>query len=237
MEDGAPEISERELAEKITFLHINMGLGFRKVAKELASEGIQVSKDKAHRLYHKYTATQKINTEQELTDEETELLDQNIRERERTVKLAKTKDEKRRRFATLIVLEYDASFERRRELFQNKAALLDFTKKVMPITNPALWLRLTNSCALEKIDLAEVIQDAIGNQADYEEVRMEYKKERRDYLLDEYLCLCIEDWFLQHQEEEDEEENEDSMENGSVDKYGGYHKDGWYHIPIPREPP
>jgi hypothetical protein len=40
---------------------------------------------------------------------------------------------------------------------------------------------------------------------------MERKKENRDYLVDEHLCLYIEDWLLQHQEEESEEEPEDSV--------------------------
>ena len=74
------------------------------------------------------------------------------------------------------------------------------------IPHPALWLRITNFCSVEKINLADAIQGTIGNQADYEETRKGYKKENYDYLVDEHLCLRIEDWLLQQQTEQIEED-------------------------------
>ena len=202
-------LSERELAEKIVQLHDEMGLGFRKVARKFGSEGVEISKDKAHRLYRKYRAPSKTNLEQEIMDEELKLLVEEEEETEKKIKLEQLKDEKRRRIALLLVQEAEASFKVRKGLFEHKAKLLCFSEKVLPVVNPALWLRLTNFCSQEKIDLVDAIQKAIGSQADYEEIRADYKKTGIDRFLDEHLCLYLRDSLERQQDEQVEEDNVD----------------------------
>lgn len=202
------QISERELAEKIIFLHDYLRLGFRKIAEKLTSRGFKMSKDKAHRLYHEYR-THSVDVEE---DEELKQLKEAEMEGQKRLRLLRQKEERRKCIAILAVEEVDAKFERRQELFEDKEALLRFARTVLPVINPALWLRLTNFCNIEEVDLAEAILDAVGSQADYEEVRMERKKENRNYLFDEHLCLYIEDWLLQQQGEELDEEAGDSVD-------------------------
>jgi hypothetical protein len=190
------QISERELADKIIYMHDVLGLGFRRIATELG-----ISKDRAFRLYHKYKPAQKVNTEQEISGRETKLLDQNIKKREQNVHLAKIKHEKRKQIAILMIQEAEVSFERRRELFENKKALLDFAEKVLPVINPPLWLRLEEVCDIIRIGLDDALQDAIGSQIEFEEMRMESLNEDDKYLFDEHLALRLEDWLLEQEEE------------------------------------
>jgi hypothetical protein len=208
LEHQSPGISERELADKIIYLHDVLGLGFRRIAKELG-----ISKDMAFRVYHKYKPAQKVNTEQEIADKETKLLDQDIKEREQNVHRAKIKHEKRKQIAILTVQEAEVSLEHRRELFEDKVALLEFAQNVLPHINPALWLQLVDFCSKKNIDLENGIHEAIGLQSDYEEIRKDAQRENRAYFLDEYLQMQIEEWLSQQQNEELEKETEDSGNN------------------------
>ncbi len=48
------KIQERELALRIVHMHDDLGMGFRRCAKELRSQGYKVNKDSANRLYNMY---------------------------------------------------------------------------------------------------------------------------------------------------------------------------------------
>ena len=64
-ETGVTDISEKELAERIIYMHDTLGLGFRRIAGELTSEGISISKDKVFRLYHKYKKSETTRAEED----------------------------------------------------------------------------------------------------------------------------------------------------------------------------
>jgi hypothetical protein len=116
------------LPGKSFFLHDVLGLGFRRIAGKLASEGIKISKDQANRLYHKYK-TQNADVE-----EDTEL--KQLREAEtkaqKRLRLLRQKEERRKCIAILAVEEVDAKFKHRQKLFENKKSLLRFAKNVLP---------------------------------------------------------------------------------------------------------
>jgi len=243
MESQPKHISERDLAERIIYLHDVEGLGFRKIARKLTPEGIKMSKDKAHRLYGKYVAAE-INTDSEVTDEELNHLDQTEKEVTRSVKLARVKNEKRRRIAGLIVQEAEASLELRIKLFQDKAALLGFAEKVLPVVSPTIWLQLRDYCAMENISIADSLHHAIGSQAAYEEARMDYKREERDYLLDEHLCIRLWDVLMPNQEDESQEESEVAVAPESINKEAEFvtvtiprEEDTWVDLWIPVDEP
>lgn len=197
-------MSERELAERIIYLHDIVGLGFRKIVKKLRSEGIEISKDKAFRLYHKYKPVQ-ANTE-EIVDKEIEFFNQEIQKREQNVKLAQTKDEKRRRIAALIVEEKMTSFEKRKQLFSDADELLKFAEIVMPIVDPMLWDEFKEFCEEQGYALANAVVTAIGKQRYFEDQLAEGASEKQS--LDQYLREQIEESLDAWKEEDKEESSE-----------------------------
>lgn len=195
MKNEASSISERELAEKVQFLK-NQGLGYRRIGKRLG-----ISKDRAFRLDHKYMTTQEIDTGQEIMDQEiAEIGGLEIEIKER-IEIAGERTERKWRLKSLLVQEADSSFERRQELFEDKMALLDFTQKVIPLANPALWLRLKKVCKIFEISAENALQEAIGPQEEYEETRMESLDDEGEYPLDQHLCLCLRNWLSEQEEQ------------------------------------
>lgn len=193
MENEASSISERELAEKIRFLK-NQGLGYRRIGKQL-----EISKDRAFRLDHKYKTAQKIDTEQEITDQELAKLGELEKDAWMKTEIARKKRQKRWNIASLLVQQLDADFQARQQLFKDKKKLLAFAKKTIPEINPTLWLLLNEFCEAEKIDVADALKNAVGPQTDYEDVRMQAIEDDDEYYLDEYFCDCLKEWLLEKQ--------------------------------------
>lgn len=189
------ERAEKELARKIRFLKMQ-GLGYRRIGNRLG-----ITKDKAFRLDHKYNTPQEVNMEREIRDEEIAQLDELEAEIERKVRTARERRERRRRVADLLIQEADADFQVREHLFENKKDLLAFGEKVLPVVNPPLWVRLKKVCAIMEINFEDALEEAIGPQAIYEQARMKSLGKEDAYLLDQYLCDCLESWLAEQEKE------------------------------------
>lgn len=213
--------SDLELAEWIIDLHDKEGLGFRRISMKLSSDNLKISKDRAFRLYHKYKRS--LSPEKRDFEEKLRSLSRRLKRAENRVKCAKAKHDMQKRIAVSMLQEADLSFAMRRRTFKNKRILHDFAKKVLPVTSPAIWLKLTDFCTAWKIDLTTAIQEAIGDQASYEETRMECKKEGRDYLLHEHLSTAFDDWVLQNEPmEEGDKDSRDSEEETITVEFADY---------------
>lgn len=209
MEKQIPDISEEEVAAKIIYQHDNLGKGFRRISKFLSFQGIRLSKDQVFRIYHRFKDPQETRLDEQIVDEELESLIQRAEIEKKRVKLARAKEEKRRQIAVLWVQEADLSLEKRTKLFRSKLALLDFAKKVMPVLHPSIWIQIVDYCRSENMQLVDVLKEALGSQADYEEVREEYRRQGEYYRLNQHLRLWFEEWLLQRTDEESEEEVQD----------------------------
>ena len=219
-------MSERELAEKIIHLHEVVGLGFRKIAQRLTSEGIEISKDTAFRLFHKYKKDDAVNVEE---DKELAQLEETEKNAQKDLRLLRKKEEARRRIAAITLEKAMTTFERRKQLFSDADELLKFAEIVMPIIDPMLWDEFKEVCEEQGYDLDNTLATAIGKQRYFEDQLAEDTGEKLS--LDLYLSENIEEalnaWNVENEEE--------STEYDSVDEYGGYEKNGWYYISIPRE--
>jgi len=225
--------SEKDLFDKIAFRHDVLKEGFRKLSSELRSEGIDINKDKAFRIYRKYSDSSKA---EEITDDELKLLIHDEKDREGQVSLAKAKREKRERIASLLIQKAELDLNYRIRIFQNDKMLFDFSKSVLPVQKPGLWLEFTAFCAAKKIRPAKILREVLGDQVTYEETRYELAKEGRIYFLDKYLDLRLSDWLLsQRPEEAKEEEREQTKEEGSeAGSEEWLDEEGYWNILLPR---
>ena len=204
MEESTLEISDRELVDRIIFLHEDMGLGFRRVAKELTSQGFTMGKDKAYRSYLKHRPHMDDSSED---DEELENLKELEKEAQKRLRLATEKEEIRKRIASLIVEEARTSYEKRREIFTDENALLDFAEKTMSVIDPQLWEDFTEFSEEQGYDLADAVAIALGSQRDFEEQLPEGEQR-----LDHYLSGRIRESLDSLEEEIDEEVNSETNE-------------------------
>ncbi len=181
-------------------MHNVLGLGFRRVAKELTSQGFKISKDKAHRLYHKYKAYEGVEVEdEELREMKTEEMEARGR-----LELAREKEEIRKRIEALIVEETMTSYEKRKELFTKEDELLEFVEKVMPVVAPQVWSDFKEFCEEQGFDLANALATALGPQRYFEEQLADYEEQR----LDQYLSEQIEESLTAWKKDEEEESPE-----------------------------
>jgi len=165
MEKQNSEISQQELIIKILHMHDDMGMGFRKVSRELTSQGYKFNKDSVNRLYNKYKLNPPGNPGED--KELTQLKQAETRQLER-LGLRKEKAEIRKRRNALFVEERTMSFEQRKQLFINQEKLLRFAKRVMPIVDPMLWDEFSEFCWERDYDLANATAIALGSMKDFE---------------------------------------------------------------------
>jgi len=232
MEKQSLTPSEQELAKKIIHLHDDLGLGFRKTVRKLASEGIHINKDKAHRLYKKYKAFETTNL---IEDEELKQLKKEEHEAQEQLRLTKSKEETRRNIAALLVEEAMASFDRRWELFTNEEELLKFAEVIMPVAGPLVWIEFTEYCDEQGYDIANAVAIALGEQKYYEEHVKTDEKKSLDLYLAEQLKQALQAW--KRKEEQCEQQTEKSEEETKEQISEGYTQylddEGFLNIQIP----
>lgn len=196
----AKESSERELAGKIIYQHDVLGMGFRRLSKKLVNEGWKINKDRANRLYNKY----KVSVLGDALDDKDlkHLKLAEARQRQR-FEVQKEKDEIRRRLTILFVEKSTMSFEQRKRLFTDQEKLLRFARRVMPVTDPALWDAFSDFCQERGYKLAIAVAIALGNQQDYEAQSTLLNGERRfDLYLATEIKKCLADWRTREQNKE-----------------------------------
>jgi hypothetical protein len=193
-------ISEQELAEKIIHLHDVLGLGFRRLAKELTSQGCRMNKDGANRLYNKYKRCDDVATEE---DEELKQLKEAEEEARGHLRLEREKEEARKRLTVLFVEKKTMTFEQRKRFFTNKDKLLKFAQRTMPVTDPMLWDELKEYCFEQGYDLADATAIALGKQKNFEDqpTKDANAKQRLDLYLRNGIRECLNDWRADEQEE------------------------------------
>jgi hypothetical protein len=202
--------SEWKLAQEIIHLHDVLGHGFRRVAKELVSQGYRLSKDSANRFYNKYKPVARVEVKG--TKELMRFKLAETRERQR-LEVKTEKEEIRKRLNILFVESVTVTFERRRLLFTDRERLLRFARKVMPKVDPLLWDQFQDHCFEGEIKLVDAVSTALGRQADYETQTVEYenKRQRLDLYLRDRLRAALDRWTKCDDEIGDECVNEESQ--------------------------
>jgi hypothetical protein len=196
MEKQGTEISETELAGKVVFLH-DQGLGFRKIAKELASQGYRTNKDICNRLYIKY---KQAATSDERENKELEHLRETESRALLNLKRGREKEEIRRRLAVVFVERRTLTFRQRKELFTDSEKLLRFCWRIMPTVDAALWDEFVECCQQRDYDLADAVAKSLGNQQDYE-TQSTYSLKKFDAYLREKISKYLA-WLLEQEQRE-----------------------------------
>jgi hypothetical protein len=191
-------MSQQELARKIVHLHDVLGMGFRRVAKELTTQGCTVNKDSANRLYNEY----KTGTSVEVMDNKDlrHLKLAEARQRQR-FEVQKEIEVIRHELTVLFVENNTLTFEQRKNLFTDENKLFRFTRKVLCVLDPMLWEEFTGFCVERGYDTANAVAIALGNQKDYE-TQLNYSdaRQRFDLYLQEAIRTCLANWKKEEEE-------------------------------------
>jgi len=115
-------LSEAEIAERVIFEHEDNGKGFRKISKWFSEQGLEISKDRVFRIYHKYRKDSESDNDELIFDAELDLLTKKLEEKKNDTTLNRAKKEKKRQIASLTVQDLDLNLEKRTKLFRNKQA-------------------------------------------------------------------------------------------------------------------
>ena len=212
MERPTSQLSEKEVAEKVIFLHDVENKGFRKVSTEMRAQGIPMNKDKANMVYRAYSKRDDASLEM---DEELKRLKENEEETIGRIKLEREKLEVQRRLTILYIEKETLTFAKRKRFFANRGMLLRFAQKVMPITCPEVWDELKEYCSMYGYDLADATGIALGGQKTYEDKQAQdaSMKQRLDLYLRDGINECLNSWRADDPESKSSEpETEVSMQ-------------------------
>jgi len=202
MQTPPPSITEAEVGKKIIYMHDTLNMGFRRISKALESEGILgYGKDRVNRMYWKHRVSAEDNANVKDNNDGLVMLAKTEGEAGRKRELARAKNEKKRRIAILTLEEIDELLESRQQIYRQKSVLLRVAKRVLPVMNPVIWLRLTDYCEENGSGLAEALRDALGPQVDFEQARTEDLQEGYKYYFDVHLAQCIENWLSEKEED------------------------------------
>lgn len=194
------QASEWKLAQEIIHLHDDLGMGFRRVAKELTSQGWKANKDSANLLYNKY----KISTSAEFIDNKDlkHLKLVEARQRQR-FEVQKEIEGVRYNLTVLFVERSTLTFEQRKRLFTDPTRLLRFAGRVMPVIDPMLWDEFKQYCETRGYDITEAISIVMEEQSQYEaqSTHDEQGKQRLDSYLRNNLREYLDAWIADEQEE------------------------------------
>jgi hypothetical protein len=191
-----------ELAQKIAELH-EVGLGFRRIAKELSNQGYRLNKDRCYRIFNTYAKESCIDKSEDKELSHLKLMETKGRRR---FEVQREKEEVRRRLTTLYIESNVLTFEKRRRLFNDRVKLLRFAKRVMPVVDSMLWSDFSEFCEVRDYDLADAVAKSLGDQRDYE-LQSTYSSMKK---FDAYLCEKISGYLacLREQERRRREETE-----------------------------
>jgi hypothetical protein len=221
------QFSEEEIANRTIDLHDNYHMGFRKIARKLSMEGCKINKDKAWRLYNKYKPLKPSPIEE---DKELEELKNKEEKAGKGLELLKRKNELRRNIVGFTVQRVMEDFDQRRRIFTEEDRLLKFAKKTLRVTDPAVWIKFSEYCEIQGIDLAKTLLAVLGPQEFFEEQLVGSEKLSLDVYLAARMRNCLDAWEDQAEENDSPSEQEPSEEN-ETNEYTD--DEGFVHIEIP----
>jgi hypothetical protein len=221
------QFTEEEIANRIIDLHDNAHLGFRRIAHKLSNEGIEISKDKAWRLYNKYKTLKPSPIE---VDKELGELKNKEKKARKSFELMKHKNEIRRNIVAFAVQRLMEDYDERRRIFTNKDRLLRFARKTLRVTDPATWTKFSEYCERQGIELAKSLSAALGPQEVYEEQMVSDER----LSLEVYLASRMRHYLNTRENQAKENDSTSEQKPSEENETNEYTDDeGYVHITIP----
>ena len=192
--EGCATKINRELIERIVYLHDVEEKGFRKIANEL-----DMSKSSVHRIYKEQAATFKEEVEKKLdgNEEYRTLKDKRLRFQKEVKKLHAIEEERKK--IKELCLQKARTGEGLQDIFNSPEKMLEFTNATVGdyrslfLSNPKVLESFIFYCQAHNLSLPETLFEVAGSLEEYEADPID---------LDNHIGLQLEDFLSRRLEEE-----------------------------------
>jgi hypothetical protein len=219
MSSSNSEEIEKQIIDIIVDCREKLGMGYRKISKELVSRGFEkISKDTVRSKYMVYAAAHK-RTNNEASDKEFRVLKKREARQSIKTELAKQKNESRLRIAKLKVEEFMQDINKRGSLFEDDYRLFQFVEKTVAVIHPTIWFLFGKLCENKDYDMINEVWRAVGNQEEFERQNSE-----KTISLDEYIANCLQKRMNVRKQEESRKQIRQFKQNKDyyIDSNGDY---------------
>lgn len=202
---------QEEIAKKIIHLHDSSHLGFRRISKQLLSEGIHLNKDAINKVYNSYITknTQKMEPKKSIIDELAHL---KLTEQKQLQILQAKKEiiEVKNRLALIYLEKKTLTYSERQIIFDDPDKMFNLCQKIMPVIDPVTWADFNKFCLDEAHDPLNMLSIALGSQEDYEQYSQQYysSKQRFDLYIKQKIKERLNEWKEEKNSYNNYEQNE-----------------------------